>query len=222
MIETAVDDTRQRLLDAAGKTFAEKGFRAATVREICRSAGANLAAVNYHFGDKEKLYIEAVKSAHCSRADDPVPVWPEGTPPAAKLHAFVSRLLAHILDDARPAWHAQLMMRELAEPTSACVALVDAYIRPLAQSLDQILMELLPANVAAADRHLTAFSVVGQCLFYKVHRPIAVLLVGAEEYATYAIPRLAGHITRFTLSALGMDPIVPELVEPVVPVEGAS
>ena len=52
--------TRQRLLEAAGQVFAEQGFRAATVRDICQRAGANIAAVNYHFGDKEALYREVI------------------------------------------------------------------------------------------------------------------------------------------------------------------
>ena len=49
-------DTEKRLLEAAGEVFAEFGYRAATVRQICEKAGANIAAVNYYFGDKEKLY----------------------------------------------------------------------------------------------------------------------------------------------------------------------
>ena len=55
-----MDDTRENLLLAAGKVFADKGYEKATVREICKAAGvSNLAAVNYYFGDKERLYIEA-------------------------------------------------------------------------------------------------------------------------------------------------------------------
>ncbi|MGA9754367.1 MAG: TetR family transcriptional regulator, partial [Desulfobaccales bacterium] len=53
----ASNETRQRLLEAAGEVFAKKGFRNTTIREICRRARANLAAVNYHFGDKERLYL---------------------------------------------------------------------------------------------------------------------------------------------------------------------
>ncbi|MFW5829861.1 MAG: TetR family transcriptional regulator, partial [Planctomycetota bacterium] len=56
---TAAETTRERLLDAAEACFAEIGFHAASVRMITERAGANLAAVHYHFGGKNGL-IEAV------------------------------------------------------------------------------------------------------------------------------------------------------------------
>lgn len=51
-------DTRQRLLDAAEWLFIEKGYEAMSLRHITTRAGANLAAVNYHFGSKEALIQE--------------------------------------------------------------------------------------------------------------------------------------------------------------------
>ena len=202
----AADDTRGRLLEAAGEVFAAKGFQAATVREICTRAGANLAAVNYHFGDKERLYIEAVKDAHGnSGAEEPLPEWPPDTPPPVKLREYIRRMLTSLLDERRPLWHAQLMAREMTEPTEACRALLESHIRPKYELLNQILSELLPPETLAGDRHLIAFSIVGQCLHFRIHKSIAVLLVGQEEYLSYDLARLTDHITRFSLSALGQE-----------------
>src|SRR5437016_3170156 len=63
------DDTRARLIEAAGAVFAEQGYRAATVRDICARAGANVAAINYHFRDKMGLYVEVVRTSIGAKAD---------------------------------------------------------------------------------------------------------------------------------------------------------
>ena len=213
-MSNTADDTRARLLQAAGEVFAARGFQAATVREICSRAGANLAAVNYHFGDKERLYVEAVKFAHTPGAEEPAPEFPPGTSATDQLRAYVQRMLTRLLDPNRPAWHAQLMAREMTEPSRACAAMGESYIRRNFEWLDAILRELLPAETSTADRHLVAFSIVGQCLHFKIHRPIAVLLVGEEEYDTFDVARLTEHIVRFTLAALGHERPVCEISDP--------
>ena len=76
-------EPRERILSAAGQEFALNGFEAATVRDICLAAGVNVAAVNYYFGDKRRLYIESVKHAHEQRVRQvPLPEWAAGTPAA--------------------------------------------------------------------------------------------------------------------------------------------
>jgi len=60
-------NTKERILDAAEVLFAEQGFAGTSLRAITTAAGANLAAVNYHFGSKESL-IDAV----FSRRIDPI------------------------------------------------------------------------------------------------------------------------------------------------------
>jgi AcrR family transcriptional regulator len=197
------DDTRQRLLEAAGAVFAQKGFQAATVREICARADANVAAVNYHFGDKERLYIETVRYAHTSGHGDSPLGPPTDAPPEEKLRHYVHGMLSRLLDERRPAWHAALMTREMAQPSKACEELVESYIRANFEVLDGILQELLPEDLPAEERHLVGFSIVGQCIHFKVHRPIAALLVGEEELRGHHVERLADHITRFSLAAIG-------------------
>ena len=52
-------DTRDRILDAAERLFAQQGFDLTSLRALTTEADVNLAAVNYHFGSKERLF-EAV------------------------------------------------------------------------------------------------------------------------------------------------------------------
>ena len=54
--------TRAAILDAAKELFAAKGFDAATVRDICTAAGANIALVSRYFGSKGELYAEVCRS----------------------------------------------------------------------------------------------------------------------------------------------------------------
>ena len=112
-------------------------------------------------------------------------------------------MVTRMLSPASPS-SLQLMMREMAHPTAACVQVVRDYIGPIAQKLGGVLAELLP-RVSDRQRFLVAFSIVGQCLFYRNHRAVASLLVGEEEFGHYDVELVAEHIVSFTLRALGLD-----------------
>jgi TetR/AcrR family transcriptional regulator, regulator of cefoperazone and chloramphenicol sensitivity len=200
-------DTENRLLLAAGELFAEKGFEGASVREICQRAKvSNIAAVNYYFRDKERLYIEAVKSAcHRQAKAFPLPNWAPGTSPQVKLQEFIKVLVGRMLGEGTPPWARQLFLRELAHPTTACAEFVQNIARPNAEVLSRILSELLP-KVPERKRRLIAFSIVGQCFFHRVAQPIVAHLVGEEEARTYDSALLAEHITEFSFAALGLNP----------------
>jgi len=197
-----VDDTRQRLIDAAGQIFSEKGFEATTVREVCQAASVNIAAIHYHFGDKERLYIECVKHAHCQQGVVQFD-WPDGTTPEQKLTAMVTHMLTMMLAADTPAWHIELMMRELARPTLACQALVEEFISPMFLQLLAIVSEMLPAQTPLITRQQTAFSVVAQCLLYRYHRPIGRLLVGEEQFQRLLdVEPVARQIIAFSLGGI--------------------
>jgi AcrR family transcriptional regulator len=198
------DNPRERLLEAAGEIFAEKGFKGATVREIIDRAGVNIAAVNYYFRDKERLYIEAVKNAACDDPEDAHLAWAPDTPPAVKLRDIVRFHLLKFLDPSRPEWLARLIMRELTQPSGACAELVREFIEPRSKVLLGVLRELMSPNTPKRKVFLTAFSIVGQCHFYCSHKPIIRLLIGEDEYQRLDLDTLAEHITQFTLRALGV------------------
>src|ERR1700741_751808 len=125
MPQPVLEDTKDRILDAAGRVFAEKGFREATVRDICQSAQVNIAAVNYHFGDKERLYIESVKFAHGTVIQGmAAPSWPADMPAGVQTRPLILMLVSRLLDEPRPSWHSRLVMRAMAEPSAACFEIV--------------------------------------------------------------------------------------------------
>lgn len=199
-----MDDSSRKLLDAAGEIFAEKGYEAATIREICSRAGMNVAAVNYHFGDKEKLFVEAIRAAECAGGAPLNFSWPVGMSPAEKLRAYIQRMVHDMLDQHRPSWHAKLLMRAMLEPNEACEALVCEHIRPKFVLLEQVIEEIVPGRLTPRELHRYAFSVVAQCLIYRFQRPVGRLLVGDDEFQALAsnLDQLADHITQFTLYGL--------------------
>ena len=197
-----MDDTRQKLIDVAGQTFSEKGFEATTVREVCQLAGVNIAAIHYHFGDKERLYIEAVKHANCQQGVVEFD-WPAGCLPEQKLAGMIAHMVQMMLADDTPSWHIELMMRELARPTTACQALVEEFISPMFSQLLSIVSEFLHVDAPLIVRQRLAFSVVAQCLLYRYHRPIGRLLVGEETFQKmFDIQETARQITVFSIGGI--------------------
>lgn len=199
------DDPRDRLLLAAGQAFAEHGYEAATVRDICLEAGVNVAAVNYYFGDKRRLYIESVKHAHEARVKQvPLPEWPAGKPAADRLHDFVANMLERMLGFGQPPWQVRLMMREVLHPTDACRELVEDYIRPHFALLVSILDELAGHSLAEPELRRIALSIIGQCFLYRAAGDVVAMLVPSPELTTmHTPPQLAAHVTRYALAALG-------------------
>lgn len=205
------DPTRQALIAAGGAVFAEAGFHNATVREICRRAGANIAAVNYHFGDKAALYRE-VLAYYQTRALQKFPLdldLPPGADAPARLRAFIRAFLLRIFDPSSDAWHGKLIAREMIDPTSALDAIVVEKIRPQAQYLGGIVTELLGGQADPDTVRFCSSSVVSQCLFYHHCRPVVTRLFPEQKFTPEQIERLADHITRFSLAAIQATAPVP-------------
>jgi AcrR family transcriptional regulator len=208
MFKTAPDHistgTEGRLLQAAGEIFAEFGYRAATVRQICDRAGANIAAVNYHFGDKEGLYLAVLRSVPIAHAEKYPSNFglPFGATPEQKLRAYVQSLLQRVFDEGRPGWHTKIMAREMIEPTRALDMLVEEVARPIHEELVSIVRELLDSEATEETLRLCTLSILSQCVYYHHARSVIRRLYPEQGYGTPEIGRLAEHVTKFSLAAL--------------------
>jgi AcrR family transcriptional regulator len=212
------------LLEAAGEEFADKGFELARVRAICERAGANLAAVNYYFGHKEQLYLEVLREAHrCGMdpAEEPDPEALRHLAPAERLRLFIHHFLGRVLAVNHPGdWQHRLMIREMLAPTPFSEVLVREAIRPRFERIKDLMRTICPR---ADDRRLNAlvFSVIGQCLHYKMARRITERLIGEQGYRELDLDYLTDHITSFCLAALGIGPTLNEAGEPSVEAKNA-
>src|SRR5215213_5921262 len=110
----APDETRHRLLRAGAAVFSDVGFRRATVRDICARAGANVAAINYHFGDKDRLYAEVVHSGVAAGLlKYPVDMGvPSKATPEQRLHGFIRSFLYRTLGRGDHACSGRIMLWE--------------------------------------------------------------------------------------------------------------
>lgn len=197
--------TRERIIEAAGELFAANGFRATTVRDICGQAGVNVAAVNYHFRDKETLYGDVLRHLHRHSLDQyPIDLGQSAdASPEEKLAGFVRSFLHRLLDEGRPAWHGKLMAMEMADPTPALDGLVAECILPIFTVLNGIVRELLGPGATDQSVAHACGSVLGQILHYKHARPV-IERMGLWQADTDAqIAALAAHIVAFSLG--GMD-----------------
>jgi AcrR family transcriptional regulator len=203
--------TRLRLLEAAAAEFAEHGFHHATVRDICRRAEANVAAVNYHFGDKERLYAATLKHWIGIGLEKYPPLMgvPADAPAVDRLRGFIRGALHRMLDTSAAGCHGQLMAREMVEPTAAIESIIADTINPMVDLLHGIVREIGGGRLSEPQVRDAAMSVIGQCCFYRHSRAVLERMFGPDLYTDAGLDGIAGHITAFSLAgirAMGKQP----------------
>ncbi|WP_193214678.1 TetR/AcrR family transcriptional regulator [Luteolibacter marinus] len=167
------DTTHDRLLNAAIGIFAGKGYRDATVAEVCDAAGANIASVNYHFGSKESLFRLVLREAF-QRANEIYPIHGNLAPDAApelRLHAFMAALIRRGFDEG-PAGDFNRIMIHQGTRESAPDELIHSEIARLeGDTLESILSSLLGTR-ARELLLLAKMDVIGLCVFPGVARRV--------------------------------------------------
>jgi AcrR family transcriptional regulator len=201
---TENEQTCDRLLQSAVEVFAERGFKDATVRDICARAGVNVASVNYYFRSKEALYREALAFAF-READRKYPqdaaANPE-LPPEERLRQFILAMVHRLMDDSHLGFHGRLIAREIADPTVALDHIVETVMRPRFLALRDILPRLAGPGWDPADIDRLVHNIIGQCLVYRHSRPLIERLCPEIIAGPEAVERTAELIVRFSLAAL--------------------
>ena len=174
--------TRERLLESAITLFADKGFAGASVREICSGADANIAAINYYFGSKDRLYAEAVKTVYhrCDGIRSMPSLADAPDAPDAQLAAWIEWFVnAH----ADPDMHQMTLFlrRELAHPTTVLQEIVDEVLHPPISVLRELVRALVGSGVGDAQVLAMCCSITAPILMSTICAPLNQSLGLHEE-----------------------------------------
>ena len=195
--------TRDKLIEAAGQVFAERGYQAATIRDICRRAGANVAAVNYTFGDKMGLYTEVLRdSVRAAQTAVMRAALDSSLSPEETIRGVIRARLMSLCGGTRPDWHFRLVMHEFSHPTPAMARVVDEGMRPIYDRVRKAVGKILGLPADHETTRLSVNSIVGQILFYTFSQPVLARLQPELKLTPDQLDRIADHIADFSLAYL--------------------
>lgn len=197
------DETRQRLLDAGRELFAKDGFHRVTVRDICHLARANVAAVNYHFGDKFGLYMEILRGGITlmTETNELARLAGEGKPPEEQLRAYIHVFIERVAGRDRQSWLQKTMAHELATPTPALDVVFDEVIQPRLTYVGGIVASLLGCDQDDPRVLRCVGSIFGQCQVYQWNH-IRDRLMQDKPFTPDRIQELADHVCEFSLAGI--------------------
>jgi AcrR family transcriptional regulator len=209
-VNIADKDVENRLLDAAEELFCQKGFAGTSIRDITAKADCNVAAVNYHFGSKEKLYLQIFKQ-HFSRLRDnhiaainKVMSGPAGSITLHNLlRSYATAFVEPLVGKNKTSRLVTLMSREMLDPHLSPTLFYDDMMLPVQKVMQDAIRKVCPA-ISDEDSALSIISIVGQLIhivrfteFIERDRAIKV---------PFDLNRMVEHAVNF--SAAGIQAVV--------------
>lgn len=207
MAENTISDTKRDIILAASSCFANRGYKDTTIRSIAAKAGVNIAAINYHFGDKERLYLEVlrywVKDAFKSNPFQAI--FDESLSLEKRLRSFIYDVLLCVVgpDGSGTGFGRLITLESAFFPTDMIRQIIQESIGEPTEQLLKVVEALLGESATEEKVHFYSASIVGQTVFYYVSRHLNPILFHLEPVAGGPqLDRIADSICRFSLDAL--------------------
>lgn len=198
--------TRDRLIEAAGQLFAGRGYEETSIREIAEAAGANVAAINYHFRGKENLYREVIRERAAACCADRMaflaPALEAGqSPDLERVLGDVVRLhISRLFQAQGPDRDIALFFREISTPGPGFDIMMEEMIGPTHYAMCEILMRAVP-GLSQHKATLCITSLFGQMVHFVRARVVVSRLTG-EDYTKAFLDEITDHVVRFSLAGI--------------------
>ncbi|MDD2851420.1 MAG: CerR family C-terminal domain-containing protein [Desulfuromonadaceae bacterium] len=203
MIRKKSEAKKEKLLAVAGDVFIEKGFRDATVAEICSRAEANISAVNYHFGSKEAIYQEAWRHSFT----ESLKTYPldgdinEASPAEERLRGQLTAMIRRIADENNKDFFIAQM--EMINPTGLLQEVMKSELIPIREQTSAVVRELLGPEATEEQVHFCEISIISMCVHPMIMQRIA-RRTGDKNRPTIIedITAFADHVVTFALAGI--------------------
>lgn len=199
-------DTRQAIIEAAGELFAIRGLDGTSIREIVRSAGTALCSVNYHFENKEQLYVECVRYVIQDRLDlegalqvldDPVPLSHDEI--ASLLTRVIRKMFFLFLNPENPFWYGILLIRAKQEFHPGVKPVITSITDP--ERVKNFLLRHIP-DMDRNEAYLWVFNMVAQIQYYVVSKRTVLKTLGKKEYDDECLAMISDYTAGNLLKTL--------------------
>jgi len=199
--------TRERLLEAAERLFATRGYRATSVRDLTSEARCNVASVNYHFGGKEGLYQEMFRRRMVTLREQRIAGLRRAMGEARgaeglerTLRAFTAAFLEPHLDQSGGRRIMRLFSRELLDPHLRPGMLQREMVEPVRRALTEALLSVCHGLDARSARR-SVHSVIAQ-LAHVVQMQSAPGVLRDPKLRDFNLKTAADHIVRFSAAGI--------------------
>lgn len=197
------EKTRDRLLVTACRIFAEKGFQDATIAEICEQAKTNIASVNYHFRDKESLYLESWRFAFNQELALHPPDGGVGhdAPAEQRLAGRIKSMIGRVADD--DSYSFAIIHKEMAQPTRLLADILEKEINPQRLQMFGLLKECLGHAASEQQIQYCHASIMGQCFqLLRLKQMQSARPYRAHPSDLSDIKAFADHVVQFSLAGI--------------------
>ena len=194
-------ETHLKLLIAGAEVFAQKGYRRAKVAEICRLAGANVASVNYYFGDKANLYVEVWQHV-LQNLDEGVFSEKTFASPQERLRQFIQETMQNFTAQGGLGQLSRLYLMELVNPTGLIHDTWHEIMEPRRQRLHAIIREIIGPDADQQSVLFCELSIVNQCRALVTVKANDLEYLLGKPLSPELIKRLACHVADFSLAGI--------------------
>lgn len=187
------DDTKQRLIEAGLEIFSRYNFEGASTRMIAEKAGVNLAAISYHFGGKDGLYLATVQYLVKNIQKRVGLLFSLAAKPTEKVLSkseafemicFMINKIGHVMLCSPEAkfWQG-IILREQQEPTPAFEILFKEFFTPVKIFLCKLVGDALGLAPHHPKVMITSATLFGQLAFFRIARELIVRSLNWEGYS---------------------------------------